>query len=84
MKDEILSMLDGMNETQLRNVLDYTKSEYEEEGFEAHALEMIMKLQREVVLAKLKLALQTRKSFPRVLMGIVDEECARILESSDI
>ncbi len=84
MKDEILTMLDKMNETQMRNVLDYVKSEYEEEGFEAHALEMIMKLQREVVLAKLKLALQTRKNFPRVLMGIVDEECARILESGDI
>ncbi len=84
MKDEILSMLDGMNETQLQNVLDYAKSEYEEEGFEARALEMIMKLQREVVLAKLKLALQTRKNFPRVLMGIVDEECARILEAGDI
>ncbi len=84
MKDEILSILDGMNEIQLRNVLDYVKSEYEEEGFEARTLEMIMKLQREVVLAKLKLALQTRKNFPRVLMGIVEEECARILDSGYI
>ncbi len=84
MKEKILSMLDGMNETQLRNVLDYVTSESEEEGFEARTLEMIMKLQREVVLARLKLALQTRKNFPRVLMGIVDEECARVLESGDI
>lgn len=82
MKDEIMSMLDDMNDEQIRRVLDYTTNEYDEENFEEHALDLLQRTWAELTIAKLKKALEEREDFPTELISIVKEEGNRIVEET--
>ncbi len=79
MKNEIIELLDGMNDEQLRHVLDYVTNEYDEEGFEGHALDMLQRARASITLLNLKGKLKNRADFPASSMAIVEEECNNIL-----
>lgn len=82
MKNQIVELLDGMNETQLTHVLDYVTNEYDEEGFEEHALELLQRTRENITLLDLKGRLKQRSDFPASSMAIVDEECDKILKKN--
>ncbi len=79
MKNQIIELLDGMNEEQLAHVLDYVTNEYDEEGFEGHALELLQRARESITILDLKGRLKNRSDFPASAMTIVEEECEKIL-----
>lgn len=81
MKDQIIELLDGMNEAQLAHVLDYVTNEYDEEGFEEHALELLQRTRENITLLDLKGRLKQRSDFPPSSMAVVEEECEKILRN---
>lgn len=81
MKDQIIELLDGMNEKQLAHVYDYVSNEYDEEGFEEHALELLQRTRTNVTLLDLKGRLKQREDFPASAMAVVEEECEKILQN---
>lgn len=80
MKDQIMELLDGMNDAQLAHVLDYVTNEYDEEGFEEHALELLQRTRASVTLLDLKSRLRQYADFPASAMAIVEAECENILK----
>ncbi len=79
MKDQIIELLNGMNEKQLAHVLDYVTNEYDEEGFEGNALELLQRMRENITLLDLKGRLKQRADFPASAMAVVEEECEKIL-----
>ncbi len=79
MKNQIIELLEGMNEKQLSHVLDYATNEYDEEGFEEHTLELLQRMRENITLLDLKGRLKQRADFPASAMGVVEEECEKIL-----
>ncbi len=79
MKDQIIELLNGMNEAQLSHVLDYVTNEYDEEGFEEHALELLQRTRENITLLDLKGRLKERSDFSESAMAIVEEECDKML-----
>ncbi len=83
MKEQIMELLEDMNEAQLSHVLDYATNEYDEEGFEAHALELLIRTRENITLLDLRNRLMQRTDFPAASMAIVMEESDNILRKKE-